>query len=115
MRAVKRSARDSQDGYTTVDPAKDLTVEVVKTWADAIWDRQVEATVMSAAWVRAKGRNESRGPTAQACGAAGAYVAALKQVGRTSQAYNVVVARQGHPLRLDTVDPKTVLRHLDDD
>ena len=70
---------------------------------------------MSAAWMRAKNRSETRGPTARACGEAGSYIAALKQVGWTLPAYNVVVTRHGHLLHLFSIDPKTVLRHLEDD
>ena len=70
---------------------------------------------MSSAWRRAKHRNESAATTLAACGAAGAYLAAIKQAEWLSPAYDVVVTRQGHPLRLDVVDPKTVLRHLADD
>ena len=97
------------------DPARYLAMRAIKTWVDAVWDQQVEATVMSSAWRRAKNRFESSAMTPSACGAAGAFLIAIKQVEWASPAYNVLITRQGQPLRLETVDPKTVLRHLADD
>ena len=70
---------------------------------------------MAAAWRRAKSHGSSGHSTAAPRGAAGAFCVALNQVGWGSAAFNVVVTRQGLPLHLDVVDPKTVMRHLGDD
>ena len=70
---------------------------------------------MASAWRRAKSHGKAGHTTAAPRGVAGAFCIALRQVGWLSAAFNVVITRQGHPLHLDVVDPKIVLRHLQDD
>ena len=66
------------------DPAYDLTVKVIKTWVHAVWDQQVESSVMAAAWRRAQGHvvGQKLAPR----GAVGAFATALKQVGWSAPA-----------------------------
>ena len=90
-------------------------MKVVKTGVGAVWDQQVERTVMAAAWRRAKIQGIGSLLESTLCGAVGAFCVALKQAGWSAPAFNVVLTRQGHHLHLNNVDPKTVMRHLKDD
>ena len=51
---AKGSSVKARLAINQCDPARDLVVKVVKTWVDAVWDRQLEPGVMNTAWKRAK-------------------------------------------------------------
>ena len=110
--SAKGSSVTARLAIRQCDPAYDLAVKVIKTLVNAVWDQQVEGAVMAAAWRRAQGHEANHHSKSAQFGAAGAFAAALKQVGWTAPAYNVVITRLGSPLNLNEVDPKTVLRFL---
>ena len=96
------------------DPNYEVALKLVKTWASAIWDQQVEVDVMEAAGKQAAGKPD-RAKRQAACGAVGAYHAALQLAGWRAPSHAVVITRNGTPLNLTADAPRTVTRHLRED
>ena len=98
------------------DPCWDTIRKPISAWVDAVWDQRLPAVKMKRAWLF--GHHQVMGalrPLAAAGGAAGAFFAAIRRVGWTSQSNDAVKTLDGTVLRLSEVAPKTTLRFLWDD
>ena len=98
------------------DPGWDAAKNPIMAWVNEVWNAQVPVRTMQRAWMQGviTSRSTTR-PHSAAGGAAGSYLAAILAVGWKTPSFDSVVTLDGTVLSLSQVDPKTVLRFLNDD
>ena len=98
------------------DPGWDAAKNPIMAWVNEVWTAQVPARIMQRAWMQGITTSTSTNrPHSSAGGAASTYLAAIFAVGWKAPSFDSVVTLDGTVLPLSQVDPKTVLRYLNDD
>ncbi len=103
-------------GVRGMDHRIGLVLAPVRAWLEAVWEQEVDADDMLAAWRYAQRvTGLSARPHRMAVGAARSYVAALTRLGWQSPSVDAVLTREGHVMRVGEVDVTAIIRCAEDD
>jgi hypothetical protein len=98
------------------DTRVDIVLRPVQAWLEEIWKGEVDPSDMEVAWKAAQGSTGlASQPHRSATSSAAAYIAALTRIGWRSPAFDAVLTREGHVLRVGDVDVKMLMRLASDD
>ena len=86
----------------------DVGQQAVPTWPYALWDQQVEASILEAAWQLAiVGHGCQKRFRALGCGAAGAYLTAVRRFHWTTLDFHTILTRDCTQIDLLGMAPRT--------
>ncbi len=98
------------------DTRIDIILRPVQAWLEEVWKGEVDPSDMEVAWKAAQGSTGlSSQPHRSATSSAAAYIAALARIGWKSPAFDAVLTREGHVIRVGEADVKMLMRLAVDD
>ena len=119
LRTVRSVRGDAARAFGPIKGRSTAWIVVTKpitAWVGTVWDGKVPTETLAAAWKFASTRMiATTKPSATAGGAAGAYLATLHRIQRTSPSYDHACTRDGTLLDLTSTAPYTVMQFVKDD